>query len=84
MPPNADYVKLLQKRWKVFAKDNNVFECSIQLVMSQDCQVVKHNYRRIFIAFKADSGKSFTSYQLTIRQSLNHDKNGIIGQNYKN
>jgi hypothetical protein len=31
-----------------------------------------------------DSGESFTGYQLTTIQSQIHNKNGMIGKNYKN
>jgi len=82
--PNANYVKALQKRWKVFAEHKNVRKCGIQPVMAEDCHVVKHDRTRIFLPFKSDSEESFTGYQLTKNQFQNHDKNGIIGKNYKN
>ena len=77
-------MKALQKGWKAFAKHKKVRDCGIQTVMGEDCHVVKHDRTRIFISFKADSGESFTGYQLTKGQSLNHNKNGIIGNDYKN
>lgn len=52
--------------------------------MGKDCHVVKYDRTRIFLSFDSESGESFTGYQLTKRQSKNHDKNGIIGKNYKN
>ena len=75
MPPNANYVKALQKRWKAFAEHKNVRECGIQPVMGEDCHVVKYDRTRIFLSFKLDSEESFTGYQLNPDQSLNHDKN---------
>ena len=83
-PPNANYVKALQKRWKAFAEHKNVQSCGIQPVMGKDCHVVKHDSTRIFLSFDSESGESFTGYQLTKGQSQNHEKNGIIGKNYKN
>lgn len=83
-PPNADYVKALQKRWKAFAEHKNVRDCGIQPVMGKDCHVRKHHRTRIFLAFDSESGESFTGYQLTKRQSQNHNKYGRIGKNYKN
>lgn len=82
--PNADYVKELQKRWKAFAEHKNVQDCGIQPVMGRDCHVRKHQRTRIFISFDSETGESFTGYQLTKRQSQNHNKIGIIGKNYKN
>lgn len=52
--------------------------------MGEQCHVVKHDRTGIFLSFKAVSGESFTGYQLNEVQSLNHDKNGIIGNDYKN
>jgi len=83
-PPNAEYVKAFQQRWKRFAEHKDVRECGIQTVMGQDCHVLKHNRTRIFLAIKSDSGESFTGYQLTERQSMNHNNTGVIGKNYKN
>lgn len=82
--PPADYVKALQKRWKAFAEHKNVRDCGIQTVMGEQCHVVKHDRTRIFLSFKADSGESFTAYQLKKQQYLNHNKDGIIGNDYKN
>jgi hypothetical protein len=81
---NAQFVKALQTCWKSFAEDTNVRDCGIQPVMGQDCHVLKHNRTRLFIAIKVGSGESFTAYQLTKSQSVNHNNNGIIGKNYKN
>jgi len=83
-PPNANYVAALQKRWKAFAEHKNVRDCGIQPVMGKDCHVVKHHRTRVFLSFDSESGESFTGYQLTKRQSQKHEKNGIIGKNYKN
>jgi|JI71714CRNA_FD_contig_121_198153_length_4545_multi_4_in_0_out_0_4 hypothetical protein len=83
-PPNDEYVKAFQQRWKRFAEHKDFRECGIQTVMGQDCHVLKHNRTRIFLAIKTDSGESFTGYQLTERQSVNHNNTGIIGKNYKN
>ena len=83
-PPNDSYVKAFQQRWKRFAEHRDVRKCGIQTVMGEQCYVVKHDRTRIFLAFKADSGESFTGYQLTKKQSMNHNKDGIIGNNYKN
>nr|QUS63743.1 hypothetical protein [Haslea silbo]QUS63948.1 hypothetical protein [Haslea silbo] len=47
--------------------------------MGKDCHVRKHHRTRIFLAFDAESGESVTGYQLTKRQSQNHDKDGIDG-----
>jgi len=52
--------------------------------MGKPCDVVKHDRTGIFLAFKADSGESFTGYRLKPYQSRNHDENGIVGKNYKN
>ena len=52
--------------------------------MGKDCHVRKHDGTEIFIAFDLESGESVTGYQLTKRQSQNHDKYGTIGKNYKN
>jgi len=81
--PPADYVKALQKRWKAFAEHKNVRDCRIQTVMGEQCHIVKHDRTRIFLSFKADSGESFTGYQLKKQQSLDHNKDGIIGNDYK-
>ena len=83
-PPNVNYVKALQKRWKAFSEHKNVRNCGVQLVMGKDCHVRKHDGTRIFVAFDLESGESVTGYQLTKRQSQNHDKYGTIGKNYKN
>ena len=83
-PPNADYVKALQKRWKAFSEHKNVRDCGAQLFMGKDCHVRKHDGTGIFIAFDLESGESVTGYQLTKRQFQNHDKYGTIGKNYKN
>ena len=80
----ADYVKVLQKRWKKFAEHRNVRERGIETVMGEQCYVVKHDRTRIFLSFKVNSRKSYTGYRLNPDQSLDHDKNGIIGKNYKN
>jgi hypothetical protein len=52
--------------------------------MGQDCHVLKHDRTRLFLEIKMDRWKSFTVYQLTKLQSVNHNNNGIIGKNYKN
>lgn len=82
-PPSAKYVIDLQWRWKLFAERQDVNKFGIQPVMGEQCHVVKHNRTGIFLAFKVDSGESFTGYKLTRVQSLNHNRTGVIGQNYK-
>ena len=77
-PPNAQFVKALQTRWKAFAEHKNVHDCGIQPVMGQDCHVLKHNRTRLFVAIKTNSGESFTGYQLTKPQSVKHNNTGII------
>lgn len=52
--------------------------------MGEQCNVVRHDIRRVFLTFKLDSGKSYTGYHLNPDQSRNHDENNIIGKNYKN
>jgi hypothetical protein len=81
-PPNANYVKGLQKCWKAFAEHKKVRDCGIQTVMGEDCHVVKHDPTGTFLSFKADSGESFTGYCLTEKQSTRHDQTGIIGNTY--
>jgi hypothetical protein len=81
-PPNANYVKALQKCWKTFAEHKKVRDCGIQTVMGEDCHVVKHNPTGIFLSFKVDTGESFTGYCLTEKQSIRHDQTGIIGNTY--
>jgi hypothetical protein len=81
-PPNANYVKALQKRWKAFAEDKRVRDCGPQTVMGENCHVVKHDPTGIFLSFKEGSGESFTGYRLTERQSIRHDQTGIIGKTY--
>lgn len=82
--PNEQYVQALQKRWKTFAEHKNVRNCGIQTVIGEQCHVFKHDRTRIFLSFKEDSGESFTGYQLNKQQSLDHNKYGIIGNDYKN
>lgn len=74
IPPNNEYVKALQQRWKRFAEHRDVRKCGIETVMGQRCYVVKHDRTRIFLAFKVDSRESYTGYRLNPDQSLNHDK----------
>ena len=83
-PPNDKYVKALQQRWKAFAEHPAVEYRGIEAVMGEPCHVVKNDRTGIFLSFKANSGESFTGYQLTKKQSMNHNKDGIIGNNYKN
>ena len=64
IPPNEEYVQALQKRWKRFAEHREVQNCGIRTVMGRDCYVVKHDRTRIFLSFKANSGESYTGYQL--------------------
>ena len=52
--------------------------------MGEQCDVVKHDRTRIFLAFKVDNKESYTGYRLNPDQSQNHKTNGIIGKNYKN
>jgi hypothetical protein len=82
--PSADYVQALQRRWKRFAEHRDVRKCGIQPVMGKPCDVVKHDRTRIFLAFSEETGKSYTGYRLNTDQSLNHEKTGTIGKNYKN
>ena len=82
IPPNDEYVKALQQRWKRFAEHRDIRKCGIETVMGE--HVVKHDRTRIFLAFKVDSRESYTGYRLNPDQSLNHDKNNTIGKNYKN
>jgi hypothetical protein len=81
---NDEYVKAFQQRWKRFAEHRNVRKYGIQTVMDEQCYVLKHDRTRIFLAFKVNSGESYTSYRLNPDQSLNHEKNSNIGKNYKN
>lgn len=81
-PPNAKYVKSLQKRWKAFAEHKKVRDCGIQTFMGEDCHVIKHDPTGLFLAFDSESGESVSGYQLTKRQSQNHDQTGIIGNTY--
>ena len=83
-PPNDGYVKAFQQRWKAFAEHPAVEYRGIETVMGEPCHVFKHNGKKVFLLFKANSGESFTGYQLTKKQSMNHDKNSTIGNNYKN
>jgi len=39
-PPNDEYVKAFQQRWKRFAEYKDVRECGIQTVMGKQCYVV--------------------------------------------
>ena len=83
-----DAARLGRKAGLQQAKDSNVTLLvnliRIQPVMGKDCHVRKHHRTRIFLAFDLESGESFTGYQLTKRQSQNHNKYGRIGKNYKN
>lgn len=65
LKPNAQFVKALQTRWKAFAEYKNVGDCGIQSVMGQNCHVLKHDRRKLFLAIKTNSRESFTGYQLT-------------------
>ena len=82
-PPSASYVKALQKLWKEFAEKKNVRYYGIQPVMGKDCHVIKDDRTRLFLSFDAESGHSFTGYELSVNQSRNHRKYGRIGQNYE-
>lgn len=75
IPINDEY----DQCWKKFVEHRDVRKCGIE-----QCYGVKHDRTKIFIAFKMDSRKSYTSYRLNPDQSLNHDKNNTIGKNYKN
>jgi hypothetical protein len=76
--PKAEYIKSLQKRWKRFAEHKDVRDCGIQTVLGEECHVVKHDRTRFFLSFKADSGESYTGYQLTPRQSNPHNRMGLL------
>ena len=83
-PPNEEYVKEFQQRWKRFAEHEEVRECGIQIVMGEQCYVVKHDRTKIFLAFKVDNGESYTGYRLTPEQFKVYNQTGTIGKNYKN
>jgi hypothetical protein len=53
-----------------------------QTVMGRNCVVIKHIESGRFISFETSTGESFTGYQLTEKQSIMHDKTGIIGKDY--
>jgi hypothetical protein len=52
--------------------------------MGQNCHVLKDDRTRLFLVIKIDNGESFTGYQLIKSQSVNHNRNSIIGNIYKN
>lgn len=82
--PNEECVKEFQQCWKRFAERRDVRKCGIETVMGEQCYVVKDDDTGTFLAFKVDSKESYTGYRLTWKQSINHNKNNIIGKNYKN
>ena len=63
---------------KLFAEHKNVTRLENQSVMG----VLKHMKSGRFISFKTSTGESFTGFQLTEKQSIMHDKTGIIGKTY--
>lgn len=50
--------------------------------MGKDCTVFKNKKTGHFIAFDSKTGESVTGFRLSKIQSEDHDKTGIIGQNY--
>ena len=53
-----------------------------QNVMGEKCRVFKHMKSGHFVAFKNETGESYTGYKLDPFQSNQHDRMGIIGNNY--
>lgn len=81
-PPTPAYVIDLQRRWKLFSERQDVTRLENQTVMGQNCVVLKHMKSGLFVSFTDSTGESFTGYQLTEKQSIIHDKTGIIGKDY--
>ena len=82
-PLNTQYIQDFQKRWKIFAEDKTVTRLENQIVMGQECVVLKHKESRLFVSFNASTGESYTGYKLTPSQSRRHDQTGVIGKNYQ-
>ena len=82
--PNEDFIQDFQMVCKVFAEDKNT-ECrDNQIVFGQNCKVCKNNNNHRFVYFDSKTGEGTPGYELSESQSENHDKTGIIGQNYPN
>lgn len=81
-PPMNIYVKALQMRWKTVAEHKTVTRLEDQIVMGEKCTVFKQMKSGHFVAFKSETGESYTGYKLTPPQSRRHDQTGVIGKTY--
>jgi hypothetical protein len=50
--------------------------------MGENCTVFKQLKSGHFVAFKTETGESYTGFQLNKQQSIRHNKTGIIGKTY--
>jgi hypothetical protein len=81
-PPNAQFVKDFQLRYKLFTESHLMFEKNNDTVMGKSCTSFKNLITGVFTSFRNDSNNSFTGYKLTPLQSLRHDNYNRIGRNY--